>query len=152
MKRWVRFRIVGGDRECCGRRAQHARVQRLDQDGPYDVCDGEFIRFGHGATRRGLEGEGNPRRAFIARGARDFGEALIQAASDWEEVSLAGFSTAASAKRSSVTTERGRHPAFCQSISVVYGMPLRRANSGRPALSAATAIVWMMRSRSCICR
>ncbi|MNL21743.1 hypothetical protein D3C87_1430460 [compost metagenome] len=66
-------------------------MQRLDQDGPYDVRDGEFVCVGHGSARRGLEGEGNPRRASIAQGARDFGEALIQAASDWEEVSLAAL-------------------------------------------------------------
>jgi len=77
--------IVGGDRG--GRQgAQHARVQRLDQDGPHDVCDLGLVRVGHECARRGLEGEGYPRRA-IARGRRDVSEASIYAASDWAAVS-----------------------------------------------------------------
>lgn len=39
--------IVGGDRG--GRQGpQHARVQRLDQDGPHDACDLGLVLVGHG--------------------------------------------------------------------------------------------------------
>lgn len=98
MKRRVGFWVVRRGGGSDGEGAQHARVQRLDQDSAHDVRDDELICFGHGTARRRLEGDGNPRRASIALAARDFGEALIQAASEWDEVSFAAarcFSTKA---------------------------------------------------------
>lgn len=92
MKRRVGFGVVRRGGGSDGREAQHARVQRLDQDSAHDVRDDELICFGHGTARRRLEGDGNPRRASIALAARDFVEAVIQAASDWEEMSFAASS------------------------------------------------------------
>lgn len=96
-------------------------MQRPHEDAVNDLCDAGVFGVGHEGARRRLAGGRRPRRAVIAWEGRDFGEArMVYAASDEGEVSLAvSGRSAASAKRSSASTERGIQLRFCQSISVV---------------------------------